>query len=122
MLAHSSGTATVQFVKDTLRSRDQILRLLRGNLQVAQERMKRFVDLKRIERHFEIGDWVYLRLQPYKQHSVVQRKNLKLSPRFYRPYQIVERIGGVAYRLDLPSTSLLHPVFHVLILKKKLGA
>ena len=109
-------------MEDTLKSRDQILHLLCGNLQVAQERMKHFADLKRIERHFEVGDWVFLRLQPYKQHSVVQRKNLKLSPRFYGPYQIIERIGGVAYRLNLPSTSLLHPVFHVSVLKKKLGA
>jgi hypothetical protein len=84
--------------------------------------MKRFANLKRTERHFEVGDWVYLRLQPYKQHSIVQRKNLKLSPRFYGPYQIEERIGGVAYCLNLPSTSLLHPVFHVSVLKKKLGA
>jgi hypothetical protein len=53
LLAHSLGTAAIQSVKDTLRSRDQILRLLRGNLQVAQERMKCFADLKRIERYFE---------------------------------------------------------------------
>jgi hypothetical protein len=61
--------------------------------------MKRFADLKRTERHFEVEDWVYLRLQPYKQHSVVQRKNLKFSLRFYGPYQIEERIGGVAQML-----------------------
>ena len=53
LLAHSPGITAVQTVKETLRSRDQILRLLRGNLQVAQERMKRFADLKRIERYFE---------------------------------------------------------------------
>ncbi|KAJ0079626.1 hypothetical protein Patl1_22874 [Pistacia atlantica] len=59
--------------------------------------MQRFADLKWTERNFAVCGWVYLRLQPYKQHSVVQRKNLKLSPIFYGPYQIVERIGSVAY-------------------------
>lgn len=83
--------------------------------------MKMFVDKKRTDRSFAVGDWVFLRLQPYRQKTVVLRHNLKLSPRFYGPFQIVERISAVAYKLNLPSSSRIHPVFHVSCLKKKLG-
>lgn len=62
-----------------------------------------------------------LRLQPYRQQSLIARKNLKLSPRFYGPYQILERMGEVAYKLDLPASFNLHPIFHVSLLKKHVG-
>lgn len=83
--------------------------------------MKSDADQKRTDREFAIGDWVFLRLQPYRQHFLVALKNLKLSPRFYGPYQILERIGQVGYKLDLPVNSNSHPVFHVSLLKKTLG-
>lgn len=83
--------------------------------------MKRYADLKRTEREFKEGDWVYLRLQPYRQVSVAWRRNLKLSPRFYGPFMVLSRVGSVAYKLDLPSGSLIRPVFHISQLKFKLG-
>ena len=121
LLPFTEGTTRVQEVENTLKSREQILSLLRSNLQHAQDKMKRFADLKRTERQFEKGEWVYLRLQPYKQQSVAQRKNMKLAPRFYGPFQVVEKVGSVAYQLDLPVESKIHPVFHVSCLKQKLG-
>lgn len=69
-----------------------------------------------------MGDLVYLRLQPYRQNSVALHYNLKLPPRYYGPYPVLARIGTVAYKLGLPVLSKIHPVFHVLQLKKTLGA
>lgn len=61
--------------------------------------MKKYVDLKREERVFSVGDWVYLRLQPYQELSMAQHKNTKLASRFYGPFQVVDKIGVVAYKL-----------------------
>ena len=83
--------------------------------------MKFFADKHRTERSFQVGDWVFLRLQPYKQKSLASKGKWKLSPRFYGPFQVLQRVGEVAYRLNLPSDSKIHPVFHVSCLKLKLG-
>jgi transposase InsO family protein len=122
LLPYEPGTTSVQAVEDTLKTREFILSLIRENLQDAQARMKLFADRLRTFREFDIGDWVYLRLRPYRQMLVSVRRNLKLSPRYYGPFLIVQKIGTVAYRLDLPPTSQIYPVFHVSLLKKQLGA
>ena len=70
--------------------------------------------------HFRWGDWVYLRLQSYKQKSLAYKGKWKLSPRFYGPFQVLQRVEEVAYKLDLPFDSKIHPVFHLSYLKLKL--
>lgn len=65
--------------------------------------MKAYADTNRTEREFVVGDWVYLKLQLYRQTTVALRKNLKLSAKFYGPYEVLEKLGHVAYRLALLS-------------------
>jgi hypothetical protein len=74
-----------------------------------------------VERTFEVGDLVYLRLQPYRQACIKRSRAEKIQPRFFGPYRISRRIGAVAYELDLPQGSRIHNVFHVSCLKKYIG-
>ena len=67
--------------------------------------MKCQADKGRSERVFSAGDKVFLKLQPYVQSSLVRRANNKLSFRFFGPLKIIEKLGSVAYRLELPSSS-----------------
>ncbi|GMI70636.1 hypothetical protein HRI_000732900 [Hibiscus trionum] len=83
--------------------------------------MKFYADKNISEREFQVGDEVYHKLQPYRQSSVSLHKNLKLAARFYGPYKITKKLGSVAYQLQLPVTSRIHPIFHVSLLKKKIG-
>lgn len=95
--------------------------LIRDHLLRAQARMKFQADKHRSERSFAVGDWVYLKLQPFVRQSVVTRANRKLAFRFYGQFQILARVGEVAYKLALPATSLIHPVIYVSQLKKALA-
>lgn len=82
--------------------------------------MKMHADKNKVERSFEVGDWVYVKLQPHIQRSVQRRSNHKLSYKFFGPYLILQKIGQVAYKLQLPATSQIHLVIHVSQLKKAL--
>lgn len=118
---YEPGSTAVQAVEDKMKSRDFILKLVQENLQEAQTRMKHFADKNRTDREYEVGDWVYLRLRPYRQMSVAVRRNLKLSARYFGPFQITQKVGKVAYKLGLPPSSKIYPIFHVSCLKKKIG-
>ena len=84
--------------------------------------MKQQADKHPSEISFDVGDWVFLRLQPYRQISLKQAKNdNKLSPKYYGPYKVLQKIGTMAYKLELHATSRVHPVFHVSCLKKVMG-
>lgn len=101
-----------------LRDRDEALRQLKYNLQKAQEQMKHYADKKKKDVQLAVGEWVFLKLRPHRQNSTVQRIHQKLAPRFFGPYKVVRKLGEVAYKLQLPEASRVHPVFRVSQLKK----
>jgi hypothetical protein len=68
-----------------------------------------------------VGDLVFLRLHPYQKSSIKESGAENLKPCFYGPYQVVHRIGEVAYEMELPKGRKIHNVFHVSCLKKALG-
>ena len=92
--------------------------LIRQRLLNAQSRQKSYADVRRRPLEFEVGDHVFLKVMP-KREVVRFGKRGKLSPRFIGPFEILEMIGTVAYRLALPpSMSGVHEVFHVSMLRR----
>lgn len=121
LLDYIPGITKVKAVDRQLRSRQQLLAILKHNLVQAQNSMKLQADQHQSNMVFEVGNWVYLRLQPYKQQSIAHKASHKLSPRYFGPFQVIQKIGATAFRLELPPKSKIHPVFHVSCLKKQLG-
>ncbi|KAL4010206.1 hypothetical protein IC575_030459 [Cucumis melo] len=94
------------------------IKLIRENLRIAQDRQKSYTDKQRRNLEFQVGDQVFLKLSPWRGVIRFGRKG-KLSPRYIGPYQITERVGPGAYRLELPiELARIHDVFHVSMLRK----
>jgi len=110
--------ASVPELEEWLKERDLLCKLIQQQLLRVQQRMKSQADKNRTEREFSVGDSVYLRLQPYIQSLVAPRSNQKLSFKFFGPFPIIQRIGKVPYKLELPEDCRIHPVVHVSQLKK----
>jgi hypothetical protein len=89
------------FGTDIIKEAERQVQIIRENLWISQTRQKRYADGKRQDVSFQEGDYVYLKLSPIRGLRRFKVKG-KLSPRFIGPFQILHRVGEVAYRLDLP--------------------
>ena len=91
---------------------------IKSKLKAVQDRQKSYADQHRKEMEYQIGDKVFLKVSPWK--GVLRFGNKgKLSPRYIGPYEILERVGPLAYRLALPpDLARIHNVFHVSMLRR----
>lgn len=100
---------------DMLTEMEDTVKKVRKNLKAAQDRQKIYVDKKRSHKEFHLGDRVYLKFKPRK--STLQWKGCgKFEPWYCGPIQILEQIGLVAYKLELPGHIRVHNFFHVSLL------
>jgi hypothetical protein len=108
------------FGLEILLEAEENIKMVRENLKIAQSRQQSYVDTRRRELSFEVRDVVYLKVSPIRG---VRRFGVKgkLAPHYIGSYQILARRGEVAYQLSLPENlSVVHDVFHVSQLKKRL--
>ena len=118
---HIFGDSRSPKYKDWMEESQDILKVFKDNMQVAQNQQKQYADQHRLERHFQVIELVYLSLNPYKQSSLKGKGSKNIKLRFYGPYKVVRKVGEVAYELELPTGTKIHNVFHVSCLNKVIG-
>ena len=105
------------FGPDLIQETKEKVKMIRERLNVATDRQKSYADMKRKDVRYE-GEKVFLKVSPWKKVMRFGRKG-KLSPRFIGLYEVIEKVGPVAYRLALPlELEKIHNVFHVSMLRR----
>ena len=103
---------------DLIQETEEKVKMIIERLKVNTDRQKSYADMKRKDVRYEIGENVFLKVLPWKKVMRFGGKG-KLSPRFIGPYEVIEKVGPVAYRLALPpELEKIHNVFHVSMLRR----
>ncbi|XP_057249311.1 uncharacterized protein LOC130590778 [Beta vulgaris subsp. vulgaris] len=114
----SDVTESLNLGPDMIEETTKKVKLIQEHMKAAQDRQKSYADKKRQDLEFEIGEKALLKVSPTKGVMRFGRKG-KLSPRYIGPYEVLERIGEVAYRLALPTElANVHNIFHVSQLRR----
>jgi hypothetical protein len=102
---------------EMLQEMENMVRKVQHNLKEAQDRQKIYADQQRRQLEFQVGDHIYLKVNSRKS-SLKLGNCARMAPRFCGPFEILARIGPVAYQIALPANLRIHNVFHVSLLKK----
>ncbi|KAK8616631.1 hypothetical protein V6N13_116601 [Hibiscus sabdariffa] len=103
-----------QMIQDT----EKQVQIIHNRLKQAFNRQKAYADTKRRDIRYEVGDKVFLKVSPCKKVLRFGKKG-KLSPRYIGSFEVIEKVGPVAYRLTLPPEfDKIHNVFHVSMLRR----
>ena len=103
---------------DLIQENEENVKMIRERLKVATDRQKSYAEMKRKDIHYEIDEKVFLKVSPWKKVMRFGKKG-KLSPRFIGPYEVIKKVGIVAYHLALClELEKIHNVFHVSMLRR----
>ena len=103
---------------DLIQETEEKVKMIRERLKVATDRQKSYADMKRKNIRYEIGEKSFLKVSPWKKVMTFGKKG-KLCPKFIGPYEVIEKVGPVAYRLALHlELEKIHNVFHMSMLRR----